>query len=897
MFIHWGTDEDIREYEVLGDNTAFDYALDRGHIDIVRLFLEMDSSSVLSHISPVPLLMAAKNNSARAVEVFLQHGAQVNSQDNNGRTALFWAAVNDSEEIAGMLLRKAADVDLSDQYGATPLHMAAECGSQRVLEALVRHGASLSAKTKSTESRHSWYNSFGWGTSSQTTKCTAPSGSTPLHVAVRKAQSSRIVQILIDAGAAVDAKDDDGRTVFFVATENMNLFHLDDSELTEEWSIARLLLSRGASLNTCDNKGVTLLMKATEARNPEAVRWLLNNHTVVNVRDSKGQCAVHKVFDNYSYDEDVQGTVRRVLEILHSHGANFNTRDIEGNTPLFSAVQSNPVHALDALRQFGADVTAQNDIGSTLLHHFLDGDHWEREPDSICETTTWLLDANIPIESRNSSGETALLIAATRYYPYVVRLLANRGADMTARNHKGQTALFKCLNHYGKTEEKTEMVRTLIELGAVVNDPLGHGGDLVTAASEGPADLFDLLVTRGLNINLPDVYGSVPLVRSISRKDTTWTERLLNAGADVKATNSDGTTALHQAASYQSIANARLLVPRGSKVAQADRTGRTALHIALSTRNSALTDYLLEEWISQGSFGTEKELIYMSLESQQFGYAQRIADARDPDGRKYSINFLTELYSAAIQGSSDLVLALLRQGHDNIDQTWLIGLFRIAITLRYKDTLQALLDFGLNVDGIDFLGDAPIHIAARSEHEDLMCVLLDAHAQIETLDRSGNTPLLLAVEWGRTGTVEKLLERGANVSQANCDGDTALHLTPTSEIAEVLINAQADVNALNTRNKTPLHSQDSDSLAIAQCLLDAGANVNAKDSEGNSPLHNASLYDTRILELFLKYSPDMTLTDGKGRTPLQIAVASSDKESQAILRKYLESHTKVITSL
>lgn len=160
----------------------------------------------------------------------------------------------------------------------------------------------------------------------------------------------------------------------------------------------------------------------------------------------------------------------------------------------------------------------------------------------------------------------------------------------------------------------------------------------------------------------------------------------------------------------------------------------------------------------------------------------------------------------------------------------------------------------------------------------------------------GNTPLLLAAKRGHTKTVKKLFELGTNVSQANCHGDTTLHLTHSSEIAEALINAQADVNALNTRNETPLHSRDSDSLATARCLLDAGANVNAQDSKGHSLLHKIVLvycFETEIFDLLLEYTADLTLTDDRGRTPLQLARAWRRTECAGILKKHPESHTKV----
>lgn len=244
----------------------------------MQLLLDVDSTLAFSSTRSLPLLLAANNNSVRGVEVLLRHSAQVNSQDNHGRTALFWAAVNDSEEMARLLLGKAADVNLADQYGATPLHIALECSSEKVLEVLVGHGASLSARTKPPEDR------FVCNSPTQTSKCSATGGSTPLHVAVLNTQSPQIVRSLLDAGADIDPKNDHGDTPLSVAMDTAS-----SQSNSEEMSITRILLSRGASLDTRNNEGDTLLMKAAQVRNLETMQWLLDNHAAVSTQDNKGQ--------------------------------------------------------------------------------------------------------------------------------------------------------------------------------------------------------------------------------------------------------------------------------------------------------------------------------------------------------------------------------------------------------------------------------------------------------------------------------------------------------------------------------------------------------------------------------------------------------------------------------
>jgi ankyrin repeat protein len=131
----------------------------------------------------------------------------------------------------------------------------------------------------------------------------------------------------------------------------------------------------------------------------------------------------------------------------------------------------------------------------------------------------------------------------------------------------------------------------------------------------------------------------------------------------------------------------------------------------------------------------------------------------------------------------------------------LIDLFWVAVILRHEDIFHVLLDYGLDIDGQDNLGDAPILVAARSGHEGIMCVLMDAHAKIEIRGKSGNSPLLLllplAAEEGYVGTLKKLLERGLKVYKTNRDGNTALQLAPAFEITHALIAAYADINVLN----------------------------------------------------------------------------------------------------
>ena len=91
------------------------------------------------------------------------------------------------------------------------------------------------------------------------------------------------------------------------------------------------------------------------------------------------------------------------------------------------------------------------------------------------------------------------------------------------------------------------------------------------------------------------------------------------------------------------------------------------------------------------------------------------------------------------------------------------------------------------------------------------------------------------------------------------------------EIAELLLQNKADVNAKNSYRFTPLHyASKSGHLEVVK--LYNGADVNTKGSAGNTPLHLAATSGyPKVVETLLKHGARQDLRDDVGRTPLQDA--------------------------
>ncbi len=89
------------------------------------------------------LLYAARAGKVKSVKKYVARGADINTRDEGGRTALHWAAALDHTEIAGFLLSKGAKTDIKDEAERTALHEAALWGSVKTVDVLVKAGAEV----------------------------------------------------------------------------------------------------------------------------------------------------------------------------------------------------------------------------------------------------------------------------------------------------------------------------------------------------------------------------------------------------------------------------------------------------------------------------------------------------------------------------------------------------------------------------------------------------------------------------------------------------------------------------------------------------------------------------------------------------------------------------------
>ncbi|KDQ07855.1 hypothetical protein BOTBODRAFT_83182, partial [Botryobasidium botryosum FD-172 SS1] len=122
------------------------------------------------------------------------------------------------------------------------------------------------------------------------------------------------------------------------------------------------------------------------------------------------------------------------IRLLLEHGADLNSTDDEGQTPLCDAVKyardDNDNNIINLLLGRGANV---NDEGARPLHAASKRGH--------ASTVRLLLKSGVNLRLRNQEGETALHAALKRDCAATVSALLEAGADPNAEDRHGETPL------------------------------------------------------------------------------------------------------------------------------------------------------------------------------------------------------------------------------------------------------------------------------------------------------------------------------------------------------------------------------------------------------------------------------------------------------------------------
>jgi ankyrin repeat protein len=436
----------------------------------------------------VPIVAAARNGDIKTLRTLLARGLDVNATEPDGSTALHWAADRGDVVAVDLLLRRGANPSMANRYGVTPLALAAGGDNAAVIGLLLKAGAGPNV--------------------------TLAGGETALMTAARAGRLD-VVRALAEAGANVNAAEGTrGQTaLMWAAAEG----HAD---------VIRLLIQKGAAVNAT-------------SRGPSSPKDITDGDSIY-----KRVAPRVDIFTSLQFA--VQGGHLAATTVLLDSGAHVGDETPQGMGLLTLAIANAHFDVAGLLIERGADVN-QAKIGWAPLHQVARvrtlniGQFPHPQPTgsvTSLDVAKLLLAHGATVDARTTKpwqdgwrgsfglNATPFLIAAKGADVQMMWLLAANGANVTATNANGTTALmatagvemFNPNEDSGTDADALAALKVALTLGAGDINAVNAAGDFaIHGAIHRPStDLLKFLIDHGAKLDVKNKRGMTPIQLAVN---------------------------------------------------------------------------------------------------------------------------------------------------------------------------------------------------------------------------------------------------------------------------------------------------------------------------------------------------------------------------------------------
>jgi ankyrin repeat protein len=228
-----------------------------------------------------------------------------------------------------------------------------------------------------------------------------------------------VAQKLIEEGASVEARNRFANMALHQAAQGGHV------------AVIRLLLDKGASINQTNLAGSTPLLKAVNNNKSKAVEALLAAGATHAVVGGKGVTPLGAAAYNGN---------DRIVKLLLKHGAKPEEADGTGKGPVVYAAAKGFTTIVQVLFDAGLDPNITYDHSLTALM-WAAGHSNDVPPPEGLKAVDLIVKSGAKLGAADDRGRTALMIAAERNHPLIVKFLLENGADQSAHDKAGKSAL------------------------------------------------------------------------------------------------------------------------------------------------------------------------------------------------------------------------------------------------------------------------------------------------------------------------------------------------------------------------------------------------------------------------------------------------------------------------
>ena len=405
-----------------------------------------------------------------------------------------------------------------------------------------------------------------------------------------------------------------------------------------------------------------------------------------------------------------------------------------------------------------------------------------------------------------------------------------------------------------------ESVRRYVDMGANINSVDNNGStiiyrmSLLKDLSMDQMNCLNYLLLKGADANKENYNGYTPLTAHLSANNFNkeFLDRLVQNNAEINSPDFDGDTPLHFAVMNNNAETVAYLLENGANTNVKNKDGITPLHIAVKEKNYDIAGMLLAAGADRNTKDVDGISALDIVKTGNDVDLFKVFSITKEDIKRDKL--LAELQQAVINNISKPAVKAIKE---NVDK----GFYNRPV----KQDKGAS-----SIDG-KFVGENPTPLIAALYfgYNDIAKALINIGADVnKPNDYPFYSPLMVATESGNKEMVNLLLNKGADVNyQSKMDGITALNVTSSAEIADIILKAKADPNM--TANGSCLSALQmaviNNNYDLAEVLLKYGADANHVDCNEYKPVI-ANAIDTgnpAIVRLLLNYNAGVNTEVGE----------------------------------